>query len=264
VSGRRRVRDWQGTDPHLRQHPTFLKFRARLGVPVALAHGLLSGLWAFAFDFAHDGDVSRFSPEELSLGVGWEGDPQAFVDALSVGFVVDGIIHDWESWGGRLFAERKADSERKWDERNKETLALQESLSTDKTGQCVTMRDNGPQDTTEQKNLRAPPTPHDDLVIKARDQVPGWKVRPDDDVSFATFRKLYPAEQIERTIRELAVYQSARNGNRYKDPRLALGNWLKRQEPEKVTSHKGESGHWSTDYDEDGTYREVWVPDVQR
>jgi hypothetical protein len=74
------------------------------------------------------------------------------------------------------------------------------------------------------------------LVVKARDTIAGWKPRPDDDDSFATFRKLYPAAQIDRTVRELAVYQAARNGNRYKDPRLALGKWLKRQAPEKRTA----------------------------
>ena len=136
MTGARRYRDWQKTDPHLRRHPMFVRFRAELGVSTTEAHGILSGLWAFAFDFAHDGDLSRFTPADIALAIDWDGDPDVLWSALSLGFVTDGEIHHWHEWGGALFFVRKTDAERKWDERNADK---QEKVSTDKTGQCVTM-----------------------------------------------------------------------------------------------------------------------------
>ena len=259
MSGSRRVRDWQKTDPHLRSHPTFLKFRSRLGVSPVIAHGVLAGLWSFAFDFAHDGDVTRFTPEELSLGVGWDGDAQALVDALSVGFVVDGIIHDWHEWGGALFSTRKSDAERQWDHRNKKMLDLQDKLS---QGRGVTMRDNGPEEKREEKEQdQEPPLPPiDEFTSMARASIEGWRDRPDDDRFFATVRRSYPPPQIERVMRELAIHQASANGKRYKDPRLALGKWIKRQKPEAPLSpHLNEPGRWMYDIAVDES---VWVPDV--
>lgn len=131
MSGKRRVRDWQKTDPHLRSHPYFVKFKSRLGVSSNEAHGILSGLWAFAFNFAHDGDLSRFDAEDIALGVEWEGDPDALMAALAVGFVNNGIIHDWYEWGGKLFGEHIEDAQRKYDSYHSE----QGKISTEKTGE---------------------------------------------------------------------------------------------------------------------------------
>ena len=132
MTGKRRVRDWQATDPHLRSHPYFLEFAHRLGAPVIVAHGLLSGLWAFAFCHAQDGDLSKFTPAQLALAVGWDGDPDAMMSALTEsGFVEDEILHHWNDWGGRLFADRRSDSARHWDSRNRDK---QEKVSTDETG----------------------------------------------------------------------------------------------------------------------------------
>jgi len=146
VSGTRRVRDFQKTDPHLRSHPSFLKFKRRLGVNSNLAHGILAGVWAFAFDFAHDGDISRFSAEDLAMALDWENDAEQTWTALhDSGFLSDGVISDWAGWGGALFSERDSEARRKWDERkarkdeNTRNPSEQESMSADVQGQNRTM-----------------------------------------------------------------------------------------------------------------------------
>lgn len=139
MSGQRKVRSWQKSDPHLRRHPTFLKFVKLLGINQNLAHGILSGLWSFAFDFAHDGDLSRFDPDDLALSLDWEMDGATVWRALrDSGFLESGgKISDWKSWGGAVFSERQRDSERKWDQRN---LSEQGNMS---HGQNGTMQMSG-------------------------------------------------------------------------------------------------------------------------
>jgi len=148
MSGRRRVRDFQKTDPHLRDHPAFLRFRAALGVSPDLANGMLAGLWAFAFKFAQDGDLSRFNPTDLELSLAWERKGAEVWKALHVaGFISDvGILHDWGDWGGALFTERHRESGRKWEERNAQKKAEQEFMS-GYVRECPgTKQDNGPEE----------------------------------------------------------------------------------------------------------------------
>jgi hypothetical protein len=132
----RRQRDWQKTDPHLRSHPAFVKFQRRLGCSATVAHGILTGLWSFAFRFAQDGDISRFSPEDLELALEWDVDGPRVMTALEGTFLKKGVIHDWEEWGGALFAKRKGDAERQWDSREarkKRNESEQEEVSHDVT-----------------------------------------------------------------------------------------------------------------------------------
>jgi hypothetical protein len=145
VSGTRRVRDFQKTDPHLRSHPSFLKFKRRLGCSATMAHGILAGLWSFAFAFSHDGDISRFSGEDLELALEWDIDGETVMKALEGCFIEKGVIKDWAGWGGALFSERDSEARRKWDERkarkdeNTRNPSEQESMSADISGQYRTM-----------------------------------------------------------------------------------------------------------------------------
>ncbi|MFA5387931.1 MAG: hypothetical protein WC322_06140 [Candidatus Paceibacterota bacterium] len=102
---------WQKTDPGLRSHPAFLDLVAELDSTPIMVDGMLSGLWRMAFHDAPDGDITRFKPRALARSVGWLGNADVLVHALTdCGFVdeIDGklFIHDWSDWGGALFAER--------------------------------------------------------------------------------------------------------------------------------------------------------------
>lgn len=123
------------------------------------------GIWAFAFHFAHDGDLSRFSADEIALGIDYEGDSDALLEALDGLFVTCGKIGDWESWGGALFSSRRHESARKWEQRKDGKAAEQEKMSQGQTG---TMRDNGPEEKRE--DLKPPIVPHDKAKNRARER----------------------------------------------------------------------------------------------
>jgi hypothetical protein len=155
VAGKRQTRDWQKIDPHLRHHPWFGRLVRKLDTDPIVAHGLLAGLWAFAFDFAQDSYIGKYSAADLAEAVGWQGDADQMMAALMhAGYIDDKMcLHHWSEWGGALFADRTADAHRKWDNRHSE----QEVMSTDNAGQCRTM----PQRRVEKKRREKsnPPTP---------------------------------------------------------------------------------------------------------
>ena len=83
-------------------HPKFRRFAKLLGVPQYAAVGLLESIWMMACQFADDGDLSRFSAEELADYCGWEGDADSLLDTLVATKWIDRDadslrIHDWET-----------------------------------------------------------------------------------------------------------------------------------------------------------------------
>jgi hypothetical protein len=70
--------------------------------------GHIACLWLWALDNAQDG-VLQVSPRLVARAAQWEGDPQAFTDALlAAGFLdCDGHIHDWDEYAGRLLEIRR-------------------------------------------------------------------------------------------------------------------------------------------------------------
>jgi len=208
MTGKRRVRDWQATDPHLREHPYFKRLVRRLDVSPVMAHGLLSGLWAFGFRFAHDGDVSRFSAEDIAIAAGWEGDPDAMMDALTCsGFIENGVLHHWHEWGGRLFAERDAEAGGRWERRNR---TKQEKVSGDVRGQTRTIPDNAPEERrVEKKRVNPPPSTEQkaDPPSKSKEKITAPKV--DEWATRAT--ALIEASAFPSDLLQLAEIMAAEN-----------------------------------------------------
>lgn len=107
-------------------HPKTRKAARLLGIGIPQMVGHLHIFWHWAFDYAPDGDVTDYPPEDLADGARWEGDPALFVQALidcriskdKAGYLErtdDGrlLLHDWREYGGKLIAKRQADAERK-------------------------------------------------------------------------------------------------------------------------------------------------------
>lgn len=92
-----------------------LRLKKTLRINTAQAVGHLCMIWLWAMDNAQDGDLSEFTPDELSEVAGWSKDATIFVDALKTsGFVdADMRIHDWQQYIGKLINKRSADAERK-------------------------------------------------------------------------------------------------------------------------------------------------------
>lgn len=83
-----------------------------LGVSPYTLTGHLIALWSQVATFAPDGNVSRFSDQEIAGWAGWAKRPVVFVATLRRFSWIDpdGSLHEWDSWGGAMAAEnaRKA------------------------------------------------------------------------------------------------------------------------------------------------------------
>ena len=124
--------DWIPSQSGLRAHPKTRRVAKALAVPVPHVVGLLHCLWWWALEYAPDGDLEDFEPEDIADAAGWEGDPEAFVSALLAagtkdkpGFLVRAdcgrlLIHDWEENQGSLFRVRVQAAARKRAQRARE------------------------------------------------------------------------------------------------------------------------------------------------
>lgn len=125
---------WIESHEELARHPKTRKAARKLGVSIPTVIGHLHCLWHQALSLAEDGDLSRWSPEDIATAAMWDGDPDGFVEALtdcgmgdgpgflerdgSCGDPDDGqtgelVLHDWWDYAGRLVARRRRDRERK-------------------------------------------------------------------------------------------------------------------------------------------------------
>ena len=120
---------WLQSHQTLARHPKTLRAAKSLGVSIPTLIGHLHLLWWWCLDYAQDGDLSGLEGSEIAQTASWEGDPQAFVDALlnaglpnKTGFLersLNGhlVIHDWDEYAGLLIDRRKKDAQHKRDVR---------------------------------------------------------------------------------------------------------------------------------------------------
>ncbi|MEW6234729.1 MAG: hypothetical protein AB1656_05020 [Candidatus Omnitrophota bacterium] len=82
-------------------HPKTKRLAKILGIQRCHAIGILEALWHFTAQHAIQGNVGRWSNEEIAEGVYWEGDSDTLLNALLKSGFVDPhpthrlIIHDW-------------------------------------------------------------------------------------------------------------------------------------------------------------------------
>lgn len=102
------IESHQGTD----RHPKTRKLCRKLGISTPAAVGHLHMFWWWAMDFAQDGDISRYGPDDIADAIEWEGDSEQLYSALvEAGFIDETEtgheIHDWYAYAGRLIETRK-------------------------------------------------------------------------------------------------------------------------------------------------------------
>ncbi|TWT91654.1 hypothetical protein [Neorhodopirellula pilleata] len=81
-------------------HPKFRSLQKRLELPVYAVVGILETVWMMAGQFADDGDLSRFTDDQIADAVDWPGDGSDLVEALVEHRWLDrtknGVsVHDW-------------------------------------------------------------------------------------------------------------------------------------------------------------------------
>lgn len=106
---------WIESHQELREHPKTKRLCRLLALPRPMVVGYLHFLWWWAYDYGADGDLSRFTDEDIADAIDWEGDPGELVAALTqCGFLTeDRQIHDWEDFAQKWIERRKNDRERK-------------------------------------------------------------------------------------------------------------------------------------------------------
>lgn len=122
---------WIESHQELGTHPKLHKLARVLHVSKPCAIGYLHYLWWWAVDYAPDGVLTRFDALDIAIGGEWEGEAEVFVDGLvRAGFLDktegnDLIIHDWDTYAGKLIERRERNAERMREARaeQKETRA---------------------------------------------------------------------------------------------------------------------------------------------
>lgn len=105
---------WIESHQELARHPKTARLARLLGVSKPCAIGYLHLFWWWCMDYARDGDLSGFTPDEIADGALWEGDATHLVECLqSAGFVDGDKVHDWHEYAGKLIQRRAADADRK-------------------------------------------------------------------------------------------------------------------------------------------------------
>lgn len=116
---------WIPSHQELREHPKLRRLARLLNTPPVHLCGHLHFLWYWVLDYAADGDLADFDAVDIAEAAGWEGDAEAFVQALvdcgpgdSKGLLERTrsgklIVHDWNDHGGSQFRKRALAAERK-------------------------------------------------------------------------------------------------------------------------------------------------------
>lgn len=83
-------------------HPKMKALVRALQIPQPHAVGLMENLWHWCARFCPQGDIGKWSNQDIAAGAFWDGDPDVFVDALvscrwlDMSRHVRLSIHDWE------------------------------------------------------------------------------------------------------------------------------------------------------------------------
>jgi len=114
---------WLRMDYELLQHPKLQRFARGLGITEAAAAGHLFALWGWAMNYAQDGNLTGFKPDDIAVAAGWPDNAEKFIDAAlqcgirGHGFLEknsegDLLLHNWEEHMGGHFKKRKKEAER--------------------------------------------------------------------------------------------------------------------------------------------------------
>jgi hypothetical protein len=109
---------WIESHEELLTHPKSKRLKRKLNVSIHEVVGILHFFWHWAVKYAEDGDITKFSAEDIADAIQFDGDADKLINALiESGFVdefEDGqrVIHDWFDYAGKLVLWRRKEAER--------------------------------------------------------------------------------------------------------------------------------------------------------
>jgi len=123
---------WIESHQELERHPKTKRLARLLDIPLPHAIGILHCLWWWAMDYAQDGDLSRFDPDDIADACHWPGETELLRALIEAGFVDEDLyIHDWHEYAGRLIEKREQNKERKRKSRARHAPVTRPSQASD-------------------------------------------------------------------------------------------------------------------------------------
>ena len=105
-----------GLENTFRSHPKIKRLARQLDISFVTAKGHIVTLWAWAIDYAPDGNLASYDPEDVEEGAEWEGASRKFIDAAVAVGLLDGTVADENleihGWMKRAHSWRRAHQKR--------------------------------------------------------------------------------------------------------------------------------------------------------
>jgi hypothetical protein len=104
---------WLKVYDDLPRHPKTTRLCRALGADRNTVVGSLICLWSWASTYAQDGDLTRFTNQDIADAAGWEGDAGELVKAMKDSGFLDGrVIHNWMHYSGAYFHDKASGKNR--------------------------------------------------------------------------------------------------------------------------------------------------------
>jgi hypothetical protein len=106
---------WIESHQDLAQHPKVFTLQTALNADLPTAIGVLHLLWHFTLKFCwRDGDLSKYTADQIAHAVGWKGASADVLEALQESGWLDGmVVHDWMDYAGKIVRDRIYNNKRR-------------------------------------------------------------------------------------------------------------------------------------------------------
>lgn len=99
-------------------HPKLAALQRALSIPRYQAVGILESVWLLAAKFADDGNLSKFTPDDIAAFVEWQGQSSDLIAALVACRWLDRVgeslhIHDWDEHCPHYIHDRRRKQEQR-------------------------------------------------------------------------------------------------------------------------------------------------------
>lgn len=220
---------WVRVDSAAVSNPKIIRVSRLLKIDRAHAFGLIVGVWAFAMQYAADGNLASFEAGEVETWVGWTGAEGALVEALEAAGLIDRTergpeIHDWSE-----FTQGLREAARKKRHRDKLRASADDvsrpGTDAGRTGDGRVSPTNGrTNERDERTNEGAPRSTGPTLPLK---DDPAWLVPPE---VISELEALFPHLSAAVELSKAAAWSEGNPGKRWtrRGARKALIDWFER------------------------------------